>query len=430
VRLLAFAFALAAVVLVPSAAGGGWRILTPVTLSLHSDPSLLRVGGSVLVAYDVESTGSVVVIDGAGASHNVVTGWPAVSDPQLVRKPDGTVELYVGGSTPDLKTSGALRFASKDDGKTWTGPVKTHPASTIGDVQASALRGDGTPLFSQDGTGFVNVYQGDGGVSLHNDFTPCCGYDESLAVESSGLAALAFWSNATSKPGYLYELLDASGGPAGQPIDLSAGTDAQDSPAINRVPLVADGAGNMYMAWPGVNHVDIAALGAGRLNRKFAIKTVTGPHQLALAVEPDGHKLWVVWTDGISVWATRLRDAAHGAAPVIVRTKLPVGRTPYALEVAALGGRAVAVVNLAGGAGNALWQTSLLPGLAAKAVRKPKPAVKVRDDTAPLKGATIRGGGKVVHTNAKGVASLKGFKRHARVRITKAGFVGTSLRVP
>ena len=297
-------------------------------------------------------------------------------------------------------------------------------------MQASALRGDGTPLFSQDGTGFVNVYQGDGGESLHNDFTPCCGYDESLAVEPSGLGALAFWSNATSKSGYLYELLDASGGPAGQPIDLAAETDAQGSPAINRVPLVADGAGNTYMAWPGSNHVNIAALGAGRLNRKVAIKTATAPRQLALAVEPDGRKLWVVWTDGASVWATRLQDAAHAAAPVIVRTRLPAGRTPYALEAAALGGRAVPVVNLGGGGGNALWQTSLVPGLAAKAVRRPKPAVKVRDDTAPVKGATIRGGGKVAHTNAKGVASLKGFERHARVRVTKAGFVGAALRVP
>src|SRR5581483_392969 len=121
----------------------------------------------------------------------------------------------------------------------------------IGDVQASALRPDGTPLFSQDGTGFINVYQGDNGEILNNDFAPCCGYDESLAVESSGQAQLAFWSNATGKSGYLYELLNGSGGPAGQPVNLAAGTDALALPAINRVPLVSDGAGNTFMAWPG-----------------------------------------------------------------------------------------------------------------------------------------------------------------------------------
>jgi hypothetical protein len=56
--------------------------------------------------------------------------------------------------------------------------------------------------------------------------------------------------------------------------------------------------------------------------------------------------------------------------------------------------------------------------------------VKVRDDIAPVKGATIRSGAKVAHTNAKGVASLVGFKRHARVTVTKAGYVGSAFRVP
>ncbi len=269
-RLLAFL--IAAVAFIPAAGAGGQAFLTPNQLSNHADPSLQRVTGGVLVAYDVESTGSVVVIDAAGTAHTVVSGWPAVSDPQLVRKPDGTIFLYFGGSTPDLKTQGALRFASIDGGASWSGPVKTNPASTIGDVQASALRRDGTPLFSQDGTGFLNVYEGDNGGTRNNAFSPCCGYHESLAVDTSGLAQLAFWSNATSKPGYRYEILGDSGAPAGVPVDLAAGTDAQALPSVNRVPLVADGAGNTFMAWPGANHVKIAALGAGKLRRKFATR--------------------------------------------------------------------------------------------------------------------------------------------------------------
>jgi hypothetical protein len=426
-RLLAFL--IAAVAFIPAAGAGGSAFLTPNLLSNHADPSLLRVTGGVLVAYGIESAGAIEVRDPSGTTHTVVSGWPAVSDPQLVRKPDGTIFLYFGGSTPDLKTQGALRFASIDGGASWSGPVKTNPASTIGDVQASALRRDGTPLFSQDGTGFLNVYQGDNGGTKNNAFSPCCGYDESLAVDTSGLAQLAFWSNATSKPGYLYEILGDSGAPAGAPVDLAAGTDAQALPGINRVPFVADGGGNTFMAWPGASHVTIAALGAGKLRRKFAIRTVGPPKQLALAVEPDGGKLWVVWTAGKYVWATRLRDAAHGTAPIVVRTALPAG-TPYALEAVGLAGRVEAVVNVSGSPGNALWSTQLIPGLAAHASRKPKPTVKVRDDVAPVKGATLRGGDKVAHTNAKGLASLRGFKRHARVKVTKPGYVGTSFRVP
>src|SRR5438093_2011316 len=297
------AFLIVAVVFIPAAGAGGAAFLTPNQLSNHADPSLLRVSSGVLVAYDVESTGSVVVIDAAGTTHTVVSGWPAVSDPQLVRKPDGTIFLYFGGSTPDLKTQGALRFASIDGGVSWSGPVKTNPASTIGDVQASALRRDGTPIFSQDGTGFVNVYQGDNGGTLHNDFTSCCGYNESLAVDTTGLAQLAFWSNATGKAGYMYEALDDSGGATAAPVNLAAGTDAQAQPGFNRLPLVADGAGNTFMAWPGARHVTIAALGAGKLRRKLAIGTAGAPSQVALAVEPDGTKLWVVWTQGKYLWA-------------------------------------------------------------------------------------------------------------------------------
>jgi hypothetical protein len=428
VRLLVLA--LAAVTFIPAAGAGGGSFIAPNQLSNHADPALLRTGSGVIVAYTVESTGSVAVVDAGGTTHTVVGGWPGVSDPQLVRKPDGTIFLYFGGSTPDLKTQGALRLASIDGGASWSGPVKTNPASTIGDVQASALRRDGTPMFSQDGTGFVNVYQGDNGGTLQNDFTSCCGYYESLAVDTSGLAQLAFWSNATSKPGYLYEILGDSGAPAGAPVNLAAGTDAQALPAINRVPLVADGAGNTFMAWPGAHHVTIAALGAGKLRRKLAIRTAGAPRQLALAVEPDGGKLWVVWTEGKYVWATRLRDAAHRAAPIVVRAPLPAGKTPYALEAAGLAGRVEAVVNVSGSPGNSLWRTELIPGLAAHASLKPKPTAKVRDDVAPVKGATLRGGGKVAHTNAKGLASLAGFKRHTLVKVTKPSYVGTAFRVP
>src|SRR5262249_44390775 len=191
-----------------------------------------------------------------------------------------------------------------------------------------------------------------------------------------------------------------------------------------------DGAGNTFMAWPGTRHITIAALGAGKVRRKFTVRTAGAPGQLALAVEPDGGKLWVVWTQGKYLWATRLRDAAHASAPIVVRTPLPARRTAYAMEAVGLAGQVEAVVNMSGSPGNTLWQTSLIPGLAAHASPKPKPTVKVRDDIAPVKGVAIRGGGKVAHTNAKGIASLNGFKHHARVTVTKAGYVGTSFLVP
>src|SRR5438309_667775 len=141
-RLLALL--LAAVAFVPAAGAGGAGFLTLNQLSNHADPSLLRVNGGVLVAYDIESTGSVDVVDTGG--------------------------------------------------------------------------------------------------TLHNHFNLCCGYSESLAVDTSGLAQLAFWSNATGKSGYMYEKLDDTAGATTTPVNLAAGTDSQALPGTNRVPLVADGA--------------------------------------------------------------------------------------------------------------------------------------------------------------------------------------------
>ena len=77
------------------------------------------------------------------------------------------------------------------------------------------VRGDGTPLFSQDGTGFLNVFEGAGGETSHNLFSHCCGHGESLAVDSHGLAQIAFWSNATGHTGYLYGKLGPIGDLAG-----------------------------------------------------------------------------------------------------------------------------------------------------------------------------------------------------------------------
>jgi hypothetical protein len=95
----------------------------------------------------------------------------AVSDPQLVQKPDGTIYLYFGGSTPDLKTAGPLRRRAG-----FCSPPRRNADFLAG---RDRLR---------------QRLPGDNGETLNNDFSSCCGYYESPVVESSGQAQLAFWS--------------------------------------------------------------------------------------------------------------------------------------------------------------------------------------------------------------------------------------------
>src|SRR6185437_3467224 len=112
---------------------------------------------------------------------------------RLVQLPNGSLLLLAADQ------DGVVAFTSAN-GARWSGPAKTKSTDT-GDVQSAAVRKDGTPLFSQDGTGFVNVFQGASGETVHNIFSHCCGYAESLAVDSNGLAQIAFWSNASGHGG-------------------------------------------------------------------------------------------------------------------------------------------------------------------------------------------------------------------------------------
>src|SRR5204862_4050277 len=109
--------------------------------------------------------------------------------------------------------NGVGRLTSTDDGQSWSGPVQTQ-SHTTGPVEAAAVLPDGTPVFSQDGTGFVNVFRGLNGEQVKNVYTRCCGYHESLAVDSGGLVQTAFYSNADQDGATVYEPLAPDLSPA------------------------------------------------------------------------------------------------------------------------------------------------------------------------------------------------------------------------
>ena len=205
-------------------------------------------------------------------------------------------------------------------------------------VEGAAVAPDGTPYFSQDGTGFVNVFRGLNGESVKNVFTRCCGYAESLAVDTTGLAQVAFFSNADPDGASVYEPLGA---------DLSAGAldGAQaDRRSTRPVPLVADHSGN-----------DVPRVGAGRSDgdrrhgrarsaaarrpataSTFRGSFVGGDPHMALAVDPQD-RLWVVWTRRRSACMPRARaaTASTSARP----SPCPVTGTMYQVSAVGTGGQ-------------------------------------------------------------------------------------------
>src|SRR2546422_1398874 len=235
-RLAVVVTGIAALVVVAPAAA--WTTLG-ASLPPQVVPSLLVTqSGAELASWASPTAGTIFVARNNGQPKALVTGDPVAGRTQLVaQQPGGAIQLYF----PNAK--GVARMTSVDDGQTWSGPIQTQ-SHTTGGVESAAVMPDGTPLFTQDGTGFVNVFRGLNGEQSKNVYTRCCGYHESLAVDSNGLAQIAFYSNADPDGATVYEPLGA---------DLTPAAPTALKPvAEHEAPLVADHSGNTFLAWaPG-----------------------------------------------------------------------------------------------------------------------------------------------------------------------------------
>lgn len=386
-------------------------------------PSMLVTSaGTELVSFETPLADTISVARAGGAPQTVVTGDPIAGQTQLVQLPDGSIQLYYPNA------SGIGRLTSTNDGASWTGPIQT-ASHDVGGVVGATVGPDGTPYFVQDGTGFVNVFKGLNGATLRNIFPRCCGYAASIAVDSSGVVRVAFYSNADSDGKFVVEQL-------GNNLAPTATTEfTTTAPRDDRVPLVADSAGFTYLGWaPGypsatafwVEPFQGAAMPKSGMH---AGGTFTGgdPH-MALSVDP-ADRLWAAWTGQGRVHVTRSRThAAHTGA--LVSTKLP--GTAYDLSAVGLPGK-VGMVDVIVNTGSSLVEQKLKPGLSVRAYRKVKKVgkktvvthyVQALDDRTPVGGATFRIGGHTYHANAKGIAKV----RAGHGKASAAGYVGASFQ--
>src|SRR3954447_19588329 len=318
-----------ALVLAPAAAA--WTPISTTPLQNTDQSSVLRTSaGTELVAWGDDNSG-VWVWSNKGTARQIAT-VPFVNQPQLVQQPSGAIQLYAGGG------SGVQRYQSSDDGATWSGPFKIVSPTTSGPVVSATVRRDGTPMFTQDSTFGITVFQGLNGEQSHSVFGACCGYAESLAVDTNDYAQIAFWSNATAFPDlFVYEGLDVAGAQAGPGRAFGQ---PQTAPRDDRVPLVADAAGNTFMGfaggYPTATSFAVNAFQGGNLgwSTVAAGGAFSGgdPH-MGLSVDPSS-RLWAVWSQGHAVHARRSRSAAHHfGAPTVAGT---AGATVYQLSALAL----------------------------------------------------------------------------------------------
>jgi hypothetical protein len=412
------AVAIAALALAPAASA--WTTLAGGVQNIVVPSILVTSSGTDLASWESPVPGTVSVSRNGGAPAVLVSGDPIAGRTQLVQQPNGAIQLYFPNA------QGVGRLTSTDDGKSWTGPVQTQ-SHTVGGVMGAAVAPDGTVYFSQDGTGFVNVFRGLNGETVRNVFPRCCGYAESLAVDTTGLVQVSFYSNADPDGTFLYERLAGDLGVAGStPLKPTA-------PHDDRVPLVADRSGNTFMAWPpgyptALGLTVVPFHGGGPAGDGVTFKgPFTGGDPHAALTDDSADRLWVVWTGHGDVHAARSRShGAHFGATVSVS----VPGTMYQVSAAGIAGNpgsADVIVNT----GSSLLRQTFQPGLSVRVTTTKKKNVvthvaQALDDGFGVPGATFKIGSRTIKANAQGRAKVPS----GRGRASAPGYVGALFHVP
>ena len=277
----------------------------------------------------------------------------------------------------------------------------------------------------------MNIYRGLDGQQTMNVFAKCCGYAESIAVDTTGLVQVAFYSNASANGTFLYEPLGADLTPTGQ-IPL-----APTTPHDDRVPLVADHSGNTFLAWPPgyptAGKLSVVPFRGGSPagdGISFDESFSGGDPHMALAVD-SADRLWVVWTGGGGVHAARSRS--HGAHfGAIDRVAAP--GTQYQVTAVALPGdpgKIDVIVNT----GSTLVEQQLQPGLDVRVSHTTKKVGKkgvvtrfaqALDDGVGVPTATFRVGGRTIHAGPSGRATVPAGAGKA----SAPGYVGAAFKTP
>jgi hypothetical protein len=420
-RAVVSVFFIAALAAVPAALA--WTTLTGGVGNTTVASLLVTQQGSELVSWDSPVGGTISLSRNHGPARVLVSGDPVANRTQLVQQPSGAIQLYYPNA------QGVGRLTSTDDGQTWSANVQTQ-SHAVGPVMAAAVAPDGTPYFAQDSTAGVNVFRGLNGEYVKNVFPRCCGYAESLAVDTAGLVQVAFFSNATADGTFLYERLGADLTPAGSTELKPTGQHT------DRVPLVADKLGNTFLAWPpgspDATSLTVVPFRGGQPagdGVSFRGPFTGGDPHMALTLDAQD-RLWIVWTGGGSVHAARSRShGEHFGATVSV----PVPGTMYQVSAAGIDGNPGSVDVVVNTGANLLEQ-SLQPGLTVVVSKTTKKIGKKKivthwaqalDDGFPVPTASFRIAGRTYHANAQGKAKVPVGSGKA----SAPGYVGANVKI-
>jgi hypothetical protein len=378
-----------------------------------------------------------------GATSPIQSGWTGHMDAALTAVPGG-IRVFWGAirttdpNDPNRDLNTAL---STDGGASWrltAGSIVPPGAQAYGSDAAATTLPSGTVLQAWAGTLGTWVHSGLDPATPNFDYQGplgSYGYGPGLASDAGGRAMMAWFSSAGGKRGVLAQGVNADGSPAGGAMTMPGSQVMQGGGMISKTPIVARANnGGFYVAYavgyPTANRISVWRVGASAA--KLLARTDANS-QVTLAADPKG-RLWAVWSDGTFgdthvVAARSNREATRFGARVdagAVRGahstySLDASATSSALDVLALFGTGTQ-------SGGATYTARVKPGLTLKArKRSGRVTFTVTDAGDPVRGATVRAGGRSARTDRHGRVTLK--VKGGTARATARGYARATLRM-
>ncbi len=450
IRIVTVALALTILVAATSASAGPrgqWSRL-PGTVINFAEPGLARTGDGVLHVVYTRRNGSredlihLEISPGGQVGPDAVAlgGWSAMSHPDLLRMPDGSLRAFFGGirSTNPGETNNAMNTATAPAGGTpWT--LKPGKAAQATYAYATGVAGAG---LAKDGTP-ISAWSGSPGLGYHYGVEPntpdgkvpqsgCCLYTPEIAVDSaSGQAWVGFHSNEDAGPGLYVNAIGPSGPQGGRRLAQGSVVGKSSIYPGNRAALTGRiGAGGVYLLY-GQGYPTFKTLALWKVDSakpQLVLKVDRNEHA-NIASAPEG-RLWLMWEQNGTIFAARTNRAAStlGAVNAI---RPPGGASIYRLNGEGSAGPLDLIANMQAAGGQAFWHQQVWPKLSLSGSRSgTKIVFRVTDAGDAVAGATVKAGGKTLKTNATGRATLaKAPGARVKATASKAGYAPATATV-
>jgi hypothetical protein len=433
----------------PAAHAAGWKQVTASGGSNIDQVSPVRTADGVLhVAWkkDGDLFHTAIGPDGKiRTTSPIVTGWASTSDPALTAVGGGLRAIWGGiRSTETTDPNQDLNTAlSTDGGATWAlqpGTIIPIGAQAYASDTSATTLPNGTVLASWFGTAGTWVHAGiDPATPNFNFQAPLGGYgnDPGIAADRSGSAMLAWFSGEPGPAGILAQGVNGDGSPAGSPQTMPGTTVMVGGPSLSRTPIVARPKNGGYYIVHGVGYPTASKVRVWRVGSTSTtlLDTVRSSPDTAVAADAKG-RLWAVWTDNEfgdeHVIAARSNRAATRFGQPVDVGAVKKAHSTYSVDASAVssGLDVLAVFGVNDESTAATYLTRILPGLTLTAKKQSggKVTFTVTDAGDPVKGATVKAGGKSDKTDAKGRAVLT-LKGKPAAQATATGYTPATLKL-